>query len=184
VRELMTDVDPELAALVRERLDARVPRLPARFVPPPQRPVRRRRVAAIAVAAFLLGAGVAMLLRPAVSSTVLSGVLGLQPVATPTPAAPGPPRGGPGAGQPARTLPSVSLPAVSPSPPPTPSAAPTAGAGAAAAPPGTAAPAATPAPQQSAPITIQVSLPPLLPTPAPRPSPTPVCLLGLICVKH
>lgn len=179
----LTDVDPDLASLVRERLDARLPRLPARFVPPPERPVRRRWVAAVAVAAFLLGVGVAVLLRPAVSSTVLSGVLGRQPAATPTPVVPASsPRGVVPGG---RAQPSGSSQTGS-SPSPTPEAGPsqaTAGGAPQVAVPAVPAPPATPAPQQSAPVVIQVSLPPLpLPTPTPRPSSTP-CILGIVCIK-
>ena len=177
------DVDPELATLVRERLDERQPRLPSRFIPPPERPGSRRRVAAVAVAAFLLGVGVAILIRPAVSTIVPSGVLGLPPAATPTPAAPvSSPRGAlPGGGPASRALP----PGASSSPSPTPDAGPTspATAGGGAPPAGAPAPTATPAPQQSAPITIQVTLPPLLPTPKPSPTSSGICLLGIVCVK-
>jgi len=182
----MTRIDPELAALVRERLDAREPRLPTRFIPRPERQPRRLRMAAAVVVAFLLGVGVALLLQPSVGSTVLSGVLGRPSVVTPLPAGPpsGVPSVAPGAGPAGRPLPSGSG---SPGPSPTP--APDAG-GQPAAPPAAPGGAPTPAPTQSGGgITIQVSVPPVLPppppAPTPTPSPTPTCLLPLplICVK-
>lgn len=185
----LTDVDTELAVLVRERLDAREPRLPARFVPPPERPVRRRWVTAMVVAAFVLGVGFAMLIRPALNSTVLSGVLGLQPVPTPTPAVSPPqaPRGiVPGLGTGGRPLPSATG---SPGPSPSPDATPTpeSAGGTPAAGAGTPAPGPTSTAQPTAPVTIQVSLPPLLPTPTatphPTPTATPICILGIVCVK-
>ena len=180
----LTDVDSELAVLVRERLDAREPRLPSRFVPPPERQPRRRWVAAMVVAAFVLGVGVAMLIRPAVGTVEPLSWFGLQPVPTPTQAAPTPPapRGVvPGSGHAAGPVPS---PTGSPSPSPAPGATPTAEANAApTAAPSTPAPGANPTPQPTAPITIQVSLPPLLPTPTPHATPTPICVLGLVCLK-
>ncbi|TMC10463.1 MAG: hypothetical protein E6J41_08195 [Chloroflexi bacterium] len=181
----MTRIDPELAALVRERLDAREPRLPARFIPRSDRQPRRLRMAAAVVVAFLLGVGVALLLQPSVGSTVLSGVLGRPSVVTPAPTAPpsGTPGAVPGAGPAGRPLPSGSG---SPSPSPTPNAG-----GQPAAPPAAPGGAPTPAPTQSGGgITIQVSVPPVLPpppppAPTPTPSPTPTCLLPLplICVR-
>jgi hypothetical protein len=190
VREL-THVDPELADLVRERLDAREPRLPARFVPPPERPRRSPWVAAVVVA-FALGFGIAVLVRPEVGTTVLSGLLGRPVVTTPLQPSAAPGSGGPAAvpsaGQ--RGAVPTGLPAsAAPSAPTTtaPQASGAAGGTSSGGPP----PTAAPAPQQSGGITIQVSLPPLLPTPAPtpaptpRPSPTPTCLISLppLCVR-
>jgi hypothetical protein len=173
----VTHVDPELAALVRERLDAREPRLPARFLPPPDRP-RRGRVVAAVVVAFLLGLGIAMLIRPEVRSTVLSGLLGRPIVVTPVPPG-GTPPAAPGAGPAGR-------PAASPSSSPSPS--PDAAAPGSAGTPTPGSPAGLPVPTPTpGGITIQVSIPPLLPTPTPtpRPSPTPTCLIQLppLCVR-
>lgn len=183
----VTQVDPELAALVRERLDTRVPRLPARFVPPPDRPRRGRLVAAV-VMAFLLGLGIAMLIRPEVGSTVLSGLLGRPIVVTPAAPPGGAPRGeptpAPGAVPAGRPQPSASA-----APGPSPDAG-TPGPGGAGAPtPGTPVGLPAPVPTPGGGVTIQVSIPPLLPAPtpapSPTPSPTPTCLVQLppLCLK-
>jgi hypothetical protein len=184
VREL-THVDPELAVLVRERLDAREPRLPARFVPPPERR-RRPWVAAAVVIAFALGFGVAVLIRPESGTTVLSGLLGRPVVTTPS-AAPGSggPAAAPSAGQ--RGAVPTGLPASSAPPAPVTTPAPEASGATGGTSSGGPAPTAAPAPQPSSGVIIQVSLPPLLPTPAPTPTPrpTPTCLISLppLCVK-
>jgi hypothetical protein len=187
VREL-THVDPELAALVRERLDAREPRLPARFVPPPKQSRRSPWVAAVVVA-FALGFGVAVLVRPEVGTTVLSGLLGRPVVVTPAPPSAAPGSRGPAA------APSAGPRGVAPTGPPaspapsTPAATSAPQASGAAGGTSSGGPAPTAAPQPSGGITIQVSLPPLLPTPAPTPAPTPTptptCLISLppLCVR-
>lgn len=183
MREL-SQIDPELQTLVRERLDTREPRLPARFVPPPERPRRRGLTLAAVVVAFLLGLSVAVLINPATAGWVPSSLRQHLPgVSTPTPIPPptAPPAAGPGgrpAGQPQPGA--TGSPSPSPDVAATPPASPGGGAGA------TPAAGATPTPQPGG-ITIQVSIPPLLPTPAPTPtpSPTPTCLLPLplICIK-
>jgi hypothetical protein len=103
VPELIQD---DLAVLLRERLDARVPRrLPERFTPPaPRRRSNRTGAWAFAVvAAFVLGVAIATLLRPGLGTTVVtdfSSLLGRQPTAPPATTAPSAPPGatqGPGA---------------------------------------------------------------------------------------
>jgi hypothetical protein len=167
VREL---IDDELATLVRERLDARRPRrLPARFVPPRPQPAHRARWTVAVVVAFLAGLAIMLMVRPEVGSTILSGLLGRQPVATPTPApsssAPGQ-SGGP-------TAPGSQTGAgATPVPPPGTTQATPAGGGPA---PGGGTSSSAPAPQPSG-GTVQLPLPPLpLPTPSggvPLPAPS------------
>jgi hypothetical protein len=144
-------IDHDLATLVRERLELREPRLPARFVPPVERPVRRRWVIAATIAAFLLGLSVALLIHPTTATSVLSGLLG-RPSTTAAPA----PSARPGGAAPVVSpAPAPSQPGGSPSP-----GGPDGGQ-AAGVPP-------TPAPTPSSGgDTIQLPLPPLpLPTPS------------------
>lgn len=147
-------VDRELAVLVRERLDTRRPRrLPERFVPPAQRPHRYRWAVAL-VAAFLLGLSIAVLVRPEVGRTLLSGVLG-RPVATPSAPAPtAAPHRTPGAGPASGATPAAS-PGATPAPEPGSPA------------PGGAAGGALPTVPPAGGGTVQLPLPPLpLPTPS------------------
>jgi hypothetical protein len=155
VPELLND---EIAALVRERLDARQPRrLPERFVPPPQ-PTHPVRWAVAVVAAFALGLAIAALIQPGVGQVVRSGLLGQSPVPTGAPGAPAPGRPGathaPG-GQPAPTA------------APSPSAQPSSGSDGSASGGGSAGGTPPPPPPASGGDTITLPLPPLpLPTPS------------------
>ena len=150
--ELLND---EIAALVRERLDARQPRrLPERFVPPPE-PTHRVRWAVAVVAAFALGLAIAALIQPGVGQIVRSGLLGQSPV----PSAPAPGRPG------ATPVPGV-RPAPTAQPSPAPSAQSNDGSGSA---PGGGSSGGTPPPPPPASggDTITLPLPPLpLPTPS------------------
>jgi hypothetical protein len=180
-------LDQELAALVRERLDAREPRrLPARFTPPARRVHLARWVVGSAVAGIVVGLAVAALIRPDVGSAVLSGVFDRPRAATPH--APQTPRPAPSGGRPGSVPGTAPRPSTATGTGPTAQPAPTASP----APPGggpSTGPAPTAQPSSGGPLPIPLpslpvplpslpplplpSLPPVLPSPLPSlPLPT------------